>query len=233
MRCIGLVTTVALVCGHPAMASMTPQQRNDLLQQAISAQKDHQPDRVVELTDKVIKDFDEGFTPKPKTLYFCGRDQTEMIILSALVPAEKFGTVVLDDSQCFALFLKGFALVDLNRHDEAGPLFQRASEMSPTNMQYMDEYAEWFKTSHKWREAYDRFEQANNMTDLIDAQHGQIHLARALRGMGFCLIELGRLDDAEAKFNESLKIVPNNPAALNELKYIQQLRANLAKQKPN
>lgn len=49
--------------------------------------------------------------------------------------------------------------------------------------------------------------------------------ATALRGIGFALIELNRLDEAESTFNESLRVDPGNRLALNELAYIRQLRA--------
>jgi tetratricopeptide (TPR) repeat protein len=49
--------------------------------------------------------------------------------------------------------------------------------------------------------------------------------AASLRGMGFALIELQRLDEAEAVFGDSLKIEPNNKVALNELAYIRDLRS--------
>lgn len=45
------------------------------------------------------------------------------------------------------------------------------------------------------------------------------------RRRGFSLIELGRLDEARAAFNESLEHDPDNPAALNELRYIDGLEA--------
>ena len=48
--------------------------------------------------------------------------------------------------------------------------------------------------------------------------------AVALRGIGFALIELGRLDEAEAVFLESLEADPDNEAALNELRHIEHLR---------
>jgi tetratricopeptide (TPR) repeat protein len=51
------------------------------------------------------------------------------------------------------------------------------------------------------------------------------HRARFLRGRGFALTELNRLDEAEAAYNDSLKIDPNNPIALRELQYIAGLRA--------
>lgn len=48
--------------------------------------------------------------------------------------------------------------------------------------------------------------------------------ARMLRGRGFALIELRRLDEAESTFRESLKAEPGNALAFNELRYIAQLR---------
>lgn len=47
----------------------------------------------------------------------------------------------------------------------------------------------------------------------------------ALRGMGFMLIELNRLDEAEQALRDSLKLDPGNDVALNELAYIRELRA--------
>lgn len=48
--------------------------------------------------------------------------------------------------------------------------------------------------------------------------------ARLLRGRGFALIELNRVDEAETAFRDSLKAEPGNPLAFNELLYITQLR---------
>lgn len=48
--------------------------------------------------------------------------------------------------------------------------------------------------------------------------------AIALRGMGFSLIDLKRLDEAEGVFRESLKLEPMNKVALSELAYIQDIR---------
>jgi tetratricopeptide (TPR) repeat protein len=46
-----------------------------------------------------------------------------------------------------------------------------------------------------------------------------------LRGRGFSLVELGRLDEGEQAYRDSLVAEPNNPRALNELTYIRRLRA--------
>jgi tetratricopeptide (TPR) repeat protein len=52
----------------------------------------------------------------------------------------------------------------------------------------------------------------------------RIYQAASLRGIGFALIDLKRLDEAEQAFQKSLKIEPGNKVALNELGYIQDLR---------
>jgi tetratricopeptide (TPR) repeat protein len=49
--------------------------------------------------------------------------------------------------------------------------------------------------------------------------------AAALRGIGFSLIELKRLDEAERAFLQSLDVEPGNRVALNELAYIRDVRA--------
>lgn len=49
--------------------------------------------------------------------------------------------------------------------------------------------------------------------------------ARIWRGRGFILTELGRLLEAEAAYQKSLEIEPNNDRALHELAYIEKLKA--------
>jgi Flp pilus assembly protein TadD len=49
--------------------------------------------------------------------------------------------------------------------------------------------------------------------------------ARAMRAQGWALIELKRLDEAEAVFHQSLSLEPGNCMALGELGYIAQRRA--------
>ena len=50
--------------------------------------------------------------------------------------------------------------------------------------------------------------------------------AVALRGMGFALIDLKQLAEAERIYLESLEIEPGNKVALNELAYIRDLRSS-------
>lgn len=56
-------------------------------------------------------------------------------------------------------------------------------------------------------------------------------IARALRGQGVQLVDLERLDEAEAALQRSLEFEPGNDLALQELEYIRQLRDDQAKRK--
>ena len=53
--------------------------------------------------------------------------------------------------------------------------------------------------------------------------------ARFLRGRGYVLTEQNRLEEAEAAYNDSLKLEPGNPLATRELAYIERLKAGGAK----
>ena len=97
--------------------------------------------------------------------------------------------------------------------------------MSPFNAHYLNEYAEWYKINRNWQTAYDVFSQARDLREFSPPDYADQIEARALRGMGFCLIELGKLDEAEKMFKDSLKLVPENQTALNEIGYIKELRA--------
>lgn len=54
---------------------------------------------------------------------------------------------------------------------------------------------------------------------------GELDKARLMRRRGYALVELRKLDDAEAAYKESLQMEPNNPVALSELENIAKIRA--------
>lgn len=55
------------------------------------------------------------------------------------------------------------------------------------------------------------------------------HRGRMLRGRGLVLTEMGRLDEAEGSYRDSLVSDPNNTIALQELQYIARMRAGQVK----
>lgn len=75
---------------------------------------------------------------------------------------------------------------------------------------------------HRPEEGLAVYRRALGVVDKYRSQ--EVYRAAALRGAGFMLIELNRLDEAERALNDSLKVEPGNKGALNELSYIKELR---------
>jgi len=211
-----------------AASTMTPEERSDKLNQATVAIREHHPDQAIALADQILDDFNANI--KPNTVYWCADNQSDMLgLLIKNHKADKRTVVVMDFGPCSAAFLKGFALIDENRSRDAEPYLRQAEEMAPLSPHYMNEYAEWYKNEKQWQKAFDLFKEAESRALLSASAANTNPHARALRGMGFCLTELGKLDEAEAKFNESLKFQPDSEAARSELVYIKQLRARAAR----
>lgn len=72
-----------------------------------------------------------------------------------------------------------------------------------------------------------RFEEALAAYDagIAGEEGGPNDQARLHRGRGVVLIDLKRIDEAEAALKKSLELQPGHPIALNELKYITEIRA--------
>jgi tetratricopeptide (TPR) repeat protein len=79
----------------------------------------------------------------------------------------------------------------------------------------------------RWPEALAAYDMGAEMTGLEGRLRG-----RMLRGRGFALTEMGRLDEAEKSYRDSLAVDPNNATATAELKYIAKLRAGGPTQQP-
>ena len=121
--------------------------------------------------------------------------------------------------------MKGYALQDLSRLGEAKSAVQRAIELSPWNSQYLAELGEIYQLEKNWPKAKQAFEAAEEHAQLSpdDARAGE--LARARRGLGYVFVELGRLADAEKKYQQCLATDPKDTKAAKELEYVRGLRA--------
>ena len=72
----------------------------------------------------------------------------------------------------------------------------------------------------RWPDSLAAYEEGLKLPGLQDRDR-----ARLLRGRGFALTELGRLDEAETAYQDSLTSEPGNARALTELNYIRRVRA--------
>lgn len=154
---------------------------------------------------------------------FSSRSLGESLIYTSL--SQKIGkdVLVLNEDWATAHFLKGFALIDMNRSAEAKPQLDRAIALAPMNAQFLNERGEWYKSHKDWAKAYADFESASTAADFSPEDIKDHDKARALRGMGFVKIEMNELKEAKKLFKQSLKLEPNSSIARSELQYIESL----------
>lgn len=176
-----------------------------------------------------IKQFDKAIAlceneHKGRKVY-ASRGMAETIYYMAMAAAAKQEAAAVDSTCADALYMRAYASLDSGELELAEEYIRRAIAMSPVNAQYLSELGHIHHLKRDWQEAFKLFSDAEEYAAAYSPPEvGEQELARAKRGVGYSLIELGRLDEAEAKFRECLAIDPKDKNALHELEYIKQLR---------
>jgi tetratricopeptide (TPR) repeat protein len=153
---------------------------------------------------------------------FCARSPTEAILYAGMAAEQKKEAVVTAKAYCYGIYLKGYALIDLNRSDEARPYLERAVALAPSNSQFLGELGEWYKNRRNWDKARELFQKASGASAFSPDDRKGFDKRRALRGLGFILVEEGKLDEAEKMYRDCLAIDPTDEKAKAELDYIAQ-----------
>jgi Flp pilus assembly protein TadD len=185
--------------------------------------RDKKPAEAIVVLDRTIAAEAARHSGETRQIY-CAHTPEETLLYTATAAKDRKSAIVIEPTWCQSIFLKGFALIDLNRPDEARPLFEQAVAMAPMNSQFLAELGEWHKGHREWDRAYALFEKALEGAIFSTPDIRNTHKTRALRGMAFVLIEQGKLDEAERRLRECLQIDPNDPGAKNELQYIREQR---------
>lgn len=229
-----IFTALLLFAATPAFAGDAGKERFDrqkaMMTQAKLLVLTGKGAQALPILEQVIGENDD-LAAKEKRRVYSG--QTMQMVLSNMMvaAADKKDAVDYGPSYGEAVFFKGYILIDLGRGGEAAAFLDRAVMLSPSNPQFLCEDASWHARHNESAlglELYKRCEAENSMTD----EKAQPHLrAVALRGQGYALIDLDRLDEAESRYRASLELEPDNRVALGDLQVIQQKRAAAAKSK--
>lgn len=124
-----------------------------------------------------------------------------------------FSSIALDSDE---LFVAGYSLMNLNRHQEALIVFDRALEINP------NDFASWYNKGKLFRDlkrpidalfAYDR------VLDLIP------NLSRALLGKGNALCDLERYEESIAYFDQAISIDPSGVDPISRTPYCSNRRS--------
>jgi len=128
-----------------------------------------------------------------------------------------------------AAFLLGSLAVEKRQPEEALIWLERGLAFQPDNLLLVTEKGSAMILQHRFAETL-AFYDAQQPGDMLTQLANPGAEARILRSRGFCLIELNRLDEAEAAYVKSLELEPDHGGAKAELDYIRKLRAGGAKQ---
>jgi Tfp pilus assembly protein PilF len=93
------------------------------------------------------------------------------------------------------------------------------------NSQYLSELAYVFQVEGDCDKSIETYAQAESMAELGSQDETKTSdMTRALRGQGYCLVEQGKLDEAEAMYHKALTLDPHDTKSVDELNYIKNLR---------
>ena len=181
--------------------------------------------------DPAIAEFERGFRPG-----------TRVIGSRVTTDGAGPGAVVIDAAYSDAIYMRAYCLVELGRVPEAAQALQRALEIIPDDVAYACELGNIMQERHEWAPSLDIYRRALVNVEALDGT-GMFNPSfehptgvpilgltlsdwrrRAMRGIGFSLIEVGDLDGAEAMFRRVLEIDPSDARALNELAFIAERR---------
>jgi tetratricopeptide (TPR) repeat protein len=209
---------------EPVAEDQGPTAQDRQIEEASSLIHRGKPADALIIVDRIIADEERAHAGDTRR-YYSARSGAETILYAGMGATEGKDTVVLGPNWGTAFFLRGFALIDLGRADEARAMLEKAVALSPMNAQFLAELAEWHKNKRDWAKSYALFEQASAAAEFSPDTIRNGEKARALVGMGYALVEQGKLDDAEKLFLQALQIDPGNRSATNELNYVRRQRA--------
>jgi len=202
-----------------------PSNSEKLLSQAYASISAGKTKQAINLyLNKVIANCEALYANSSDTIY-AARGMTDSLYYMLSAASKNKGARAVGPTCADALYLKGYASIELNRIDTAIEYLNRAIKMSPVNSMYQSELGHIYQLKKQWQKAIDIFTKAESDARTYSPDDVKIkELTRAKRGIGFNLIELGKLDEAEKQFEQCIEIDSNDKASKNELEYIIHLR---------
>ncbi len=177
--------------------------------------------------NQVIIYYEQKYSRESRKIY-CARTSVENLSYLLEATSKKEAAIAIGPEWAVAYFMKAYALIDLGRVPEARTNLARALELSPRNSQYLNELAHLYQNEKNWKESQKLFILAEECAHAYAPEDAKVgEMTRALRGQGYNLVEMGKYDEAEAKYRECLRLDPNDRRTLTELEYLKTRKKSL------
>ncbi len=221
------IATVVLACSAVAAGAADIPEQDRLLQTGRELMRNGRPAKAIsDAFDKVIGHFEAQYAGSSQKVY-CIRTPTEALLYMATAASAGQDAVAIAPTWSDAYYMKAFALIDLGRIADAERALESALALSPSNSQYLAEMGYILQLKREYESSLAKYSEAEEAAGTYSPpEQEKAETGRALRGQGYALIELGRLDEAEALYRRSLATDPDDRVSENELRYIEQARAS-------
>jgi tetratricopeptide (TPR) repeat protein len=212
------------LAASPAEAAGNPDAADALVRRAAELVGARNHAQALPLLDEAIARYERAYR-RPGVLVYSARSGPENLAYALAGHEKNIPIHVYGAEWGLAYFLRGFALIDLDRVPEAKAAYDAAIALSPRNSQYLSERAHIHAIERDWPGSLRAFDEALRAVELTPAPLYIQEQTRALRGMAFAQVELGNLDAAKTLHARVLRIDPANPMSMNELRYIRNLES--------
>lgn len=215
-------TTSAVPDQPPAPEDAVEAGRTKQLNRAGELLSQGKAEKALAVLDALIADYTRQYANDPRKVY-CARSLPETLLYMAMAATQGRDAVALGPTLAYAHHLRGYALIELGRNEEARVENAKALELSPDNPTFLAERGYQQQLAQDWPAMLATYQQATEMANAISPDNVKSQEAgRALRGQGYALVELGRLDAAEQAYRKALALDANDTRARDELEYVRQ-----------
>lgn len=180
---------------------------------------------------EVVDKYEAMYAGKPGKV-FCARGVVDALAYAAMGAKAVNGKAdvpvqVIGPAWAQAYWARGYAYSEMARYADARVELEKALALSPMDSQYKSELAFTYLRSGDWRKMLALYREAEGDAEISGVAPEQATRLKcvALRGQGYALVELHRLDEATSAYQGCLKLQPGEPKSLAELGYIRDLRA--------
>ena len=205
--------------------------QSTLLKKGVDLVERKQPEQAIRTSfDPVIAAYAARYSRAGEDIYSAATMPETLIYLSlAATDKDKRRAarkaIVVGPGWGHAWFWKGYALGELGDNVAAQAALQQALRLSPYNPHFLSELGYTYIREQRWIEALSSYESADAFVVFAPEENQKDERGRALRGQGYALVELGRYDEAEAKYRACLALDPKDEKARGELGYVLEQKA--------
>lgn len=197
----------------------------------------HQPQQAIDGPLTEVVDYYEHAFANSKDVMYSPRGLKDMLFYlaeAAQHPGPSGKAIAVGKAWAMAYWARGYAYGELGQFEKSRDELEKAIRLAPKDSQYNGELGFAYQHLRDWDRSLAAFEIAEKYADLTANTPADIARmkCRGLRGRGYDLVELNRLDEAAQTYYACLHLVPDDQTSLKELGYVRQQLQKQHKQPP-